>query len=172
MLLLPSAIMPLLPSESLVEYELFGVFEFKAKDTGGSNSCYEPFGDFSVEIKHRTINNHYHIWHGESKKITVKDGKWYTQPFKIRFQESQSFIISTEHAIILHGSVHEGNYLVGNYEGSSFKPSILSMGIETSTYEGDEESEGEVRIKLGLRCVGKPEEGGAKTVTESMRDEL
>ena len=63
--------LPSREQRNLVEYELFGIFEFKPKDTALFNERYERFGDLIVEIKHRAINTHYNIWHVEADIITV-----------------------------------------------------------------------------------------------------
>ena len=147
---------------NLVEYELFGTFEFKGQD---GVFWVNPSGDFTVEIRHRAINMKYRIWQGLDDKSVEK---WYTQPFKIRFRESESFITSKERAIVLHGRVMgEDNNLIGDYEGSSFKPSTLSMGSGTCEYPGEEDGS-LVRVQLALRYVGKAREDNA----DSLHDEL
>ena len=153
----------------LVEYELSGTFQFMGKDGNGMEI--EPFGEFSIEIKKRTINAHFGVWKagidGLDSTVSIDNDKFYKQPFLIRFRDIAGFHTWDSENIVLHGGITDlddiSNDNTANYEGHSIAPTDLYNTEKGFEFVGED---GKAIITMELHLVDDDEEDNMMVMEE------
>jgi len=133
----------------------------------------EPFGEFSIEIKKRTINAHFEVWKGSINEngesiVSLHNNEIYKQPFLIRFRDVPGFHTWGSENIVFHGGVTDlddssSNDNIANYEGHSVAPANLFNNEKKWEFDG---KDGKAIITMVLHLVDDDDEDKMKAMKE------